>query len=1400
MAEKFSAQWYEEKARKHKLKTWTPSERFPEMGKGGRLDLQMSTDLAEMKPFIKEIENNPELEYALSSKAKSQLAQLKLYAPSLFVEVEPLVKPKTTTETALQSAQETEQQAKLYDVGGATPMETYLKTGYFPETSFIGKWQAGQKTLGNRLLSMMWAAPRAKSAIANVLIAKAKSEITPEMRQGSTFDKMWAATKLTAKQLPTYGKEAFRTGVPAFFGVGEEKYRDWTWAKTLKEQLGEEAPWVIKNWEWTKDQDDWVYGTNWIQKAGSAIAGSPADLAGLVLDILTDELTYITGGIGKSAKVGTIAKSITAKGGKVILKKGSTLALTKAGSRLVAESLPDAIPIIKKIFAKEIATFIGEGAQQSAKRFIVKKAGEYIITNTAKKLPAAQAAKLIEYGGLKYMGQTIIPGEKFAQTFGKAFTGENLPKILKTLNKFLNPFAQVPDEIRPILSAQQSMARSRFNKFLFDTGDVVRPLSKTEKNTLADVMAIERDLMKSKNVIAGIGKLDIEEILPKAIVKSADDLYRELDDIGKSIAKIRDQIVKESDVIVPKGLTGEFIDKLKAIENYITDSGGIRYTAEMADEYKRLPFYLKAKKGYLNASSLDEMAADIANAYPEYGIKYGRDLITTMKDLRTKAKVGITETYQFTDREIKEIIDDMFLADFRAQANVPGFAGKFQKDSIADLIIRQDEITRKLVTPGFGEVGIKPVTLFPEINLDSIMYKEQVKIDKLNELMSKLDITPKVSAAHDKIHNMLDTEYAFIQSKIGDKVKYMEQYYPARYEKAPLPFLTKTAELGKEVAPFELKQQMTYLQALEAGLKPKSVFETLSQYGFESAQRTARADFLNEVKQFGMMTDEVTKGYVKARDVADKIIPELKGWQFPDEIAKTFKRTYTTFFGDDATKAIINVYDRALTVWKRIALATPGYHLRNFYSDTYSGLMEYGLEFLNPRHWNDAIKIWTGKTVVRNGQKYTREIFMEYGVRAGQYMQEAALTGAAPARMIGKISPLEWSARFGAGRENLGRTVGALISLEHGNNIIDAAWTVKKVFFDYASLTAAEKNIMARIFPFYRWMRKNLERQFELILTRTGKYATIPKMMNYVENVAATRYGQDYMDEYGKFKPEYYERLGAMVTGATNVQGQPLVFNPNLPFQDLLSFGIKDLINKVTPLLKMGIEIPGKREIFTGAYLDFDKMKPAPQWLEVLVGKLPESLLVQMGMEKKNGELQMSGATEYVLKQVPTLYNLSRAMPAEETAKTPLDLLSMLGGIKFFNLDLEKQKEYKYKQFTTSMSKLLKRKVPEEELIPPKDMERVYRQIYSDYVIANIMQTKNYDINEIVEFKDMTKYSGSTKEIDLFIDLMQKPYKDEMAKIKGKTLPELAQILSDLGIIPTAEEVNIVLQQLKAQQ
>ena len=1201
-----TAEWYEQQARKIKLKTWPESERFTKMN---RLDLTLTDKLSKIKPELIQYATDPIKQYSLSARDKQTLDTLKKYAPSLFKEAQQPQFLKKPAQVALQSAQNIEQKAKVYGLGGATPMKTYLETQRLTEPSLGERVQDLNTKLKRGILGLLTAPEKSMTAAGLKGGELMPESLLPTSQQWGFVEKPKTMKEVLIPQPPPkappgYVKETSKAAWEAFLESLGGDYTGEYKGQTFKALRLKQDPELGINYEWAKDQEDWLYGTNWLQKVAAAFAGSPADIQGLTLDIFSSPFIHITGGIGRATNLGSLTDALQTRTGTTLLSRGSTLAVTKEGLSLINKQLPKVLPQIEKTYAKELATFAGKGAVESAQRFTYKKAAEYIIKNAVKNLDDVAAKRLIEFGGLKLGSETLIKGEKIEQTFSKLFKNVSVPAKLKALNRIFNPWAETPMKMRPILSAMKSQAIARKTELSLKFNTIIKPLNKAERITLNKYGLITENISKIQN--------------------KADD-------------------------------------------------------------------FIKALEGAQKAP-------------------------TTL------------------------------------------FANEKRVAALKGLVTRETN-----------------------------------KITKLDELLTKLPITPKITKAHKEIRGLLDELYSFEKSKIPD-LKYLKEYFPPRYETEKLPSVIKGTELGSAVAPFEKPQTLDYLTALKKGLVPKKIEESFSQRFLESATRTSRADLLNNVKQFGQMADEPIKGYAKALDYAGDVIPELKGWQFPKEIENTFRQTYTTFFGDESVKNWLKVYDNILTIWKRVVIATPGFHLRNFRSDVFSGLMEWGPDFLRLKYWIGAKNIFRGKTLTVGGKKVTSELFTEYGIKQGQIATEAALVSGKARGTLGKISPLEWSARFGAGRESFGRTVGALISLDKGDDIIDAAWTVKKVFLDYQLMTSAERNIGIRLFPFYRWMRKNIERQFELIAIRTGRYTTIPKIMNYIEGVAETRFGQEYIEEYKQFKPDFYEKQGAMITGAMNKEGQPIVFAPDLPYVDLLNFGAKDLYSKMSPLLKMGVEIPGKRDIFTGAQLDWEEMKPAPKWLSAIAGKLPESLLVQMGMEKKNGEVEMSGATEYALKQIPGLYNLSRMMPAEETAKTSLDLMSILGGLRFYNVDMGKLKEYKYKQFVTKMGDLIKRKIPEGEILDTDDMKSAYEQIYVNYLKT---QYPKYAVAQSI--KEKIKYAGgSTKEINLMIDLMEKPYNEAMDKIKDMSLPELAKMLSELGINPTKEEIITVSNQLKA--
>ncbi|GAH50959.1 unnamed protein product, partial [marine sediment metagenome] len=277
-----------------------------------------------------------------------------------------------------------------------------------------------------------------------------------------------------------------------------------------------------------------------------------------------------------------------------------------------------------------------------------------------------------------------------------------------------------------------------------------------------------------------------------------------------------------------------------------------------------------------------------------------------------------------------------------------------------------------------------------------------------------------------------------------------------------------------------------------------------------------------------------------------------------------------------------------------------------------------------------------------------------------------------------------------------------------------------------------------------------------------------------------------------EYKHEYFADLFVTMTPFRTQEGIPLALNPNFAWQDWSRLSLRDLASSINPMLKIPIELLFKEEIFFNKPIregEYVKAPRALQWAK----KLPKDIYENFGFKiSKDNELYMTEQAEYLWRQMPIFYNLGRLYPVEQKPKTPYDWLSILIGIKFFPYEEEKQKQYYYQRFINSVDE----KIGQErdlgyQRLGADQIERAFKQIYADYLKT---QYPKYAVAQSI--REKTKYGGKTKEIQLMIDLMEKPYEDEMAKIKDKSLPELTTMLKDLGIYPTKEEVNIVVNRL----
>jgi hypothetical protein len=210
-------------------------------------------------------------------------------------------------------------------------------------------------------------------------------------------------------------------------------------------------------------------------------------------------------------------------------------------------------------------------------------------------------------------------------------------------------------------------------------------------------------------------------------------------------------------------------------------------------------------------------------------------------------------------------------------------------------------------------------------------------------------------------------------------------------------------------------------------------------------------------------------------------------------------------------------YDKTQSGFKRIALATPGFHIRNAIGDTSQayvhqpgqklpgnmvragrvlkaqGRIERAQRELGP------VKTGKGKLKTKRYGHVTYEEAAQKLIEAGaarsgytsRELRDLATSGDKTLKL--PKSPAKVRRAF-LNREDLPRFATAIHALRGGATYEEAAARVAGAHFDYADLTPFERDIARRIMPFYTWTARNVPLQSKRILTNPGKYAAFQKV------------------------------------------------------------------------------------------------------------------------------------------------------------------------------------------------------------------------------------------------------------------------------------------------------------------
>ena len=355
--------------------------------------------------------------------------------------------------------------------------------------------------------------------------------------------------------------------------------------------------------------------------------------------------------------------------------------------------------------------------------------------------------------------------------------------------------------------------------------------------------------------------------------------------------------------------------------------------------------------------------------------------------------------------------------------------------------------------------------------------------------------------------NITDPE---IQAKIAPNI--IANYFPRKVDREAvsnmLKFGGKRLSLGLGGAE-KARKFATQVVGEAAGIAYKEPVEALAIRASKSETARANVGFLQRL--IGGDIKDIT-GNVLVKGVKEGIengsrelaVKELKGFQAPVEIADELEKYFKTFTSDEATNALLKIYDKALGIWKgSVTSIFPAFHLRNAVGNVFN--MNLG-GFKDVTKFADAVQIQRGKEIVVKGVKVTKELLEDLGVmNRGQFgadIPEVISKTLGTEKLISKINPLKILGKgkeVGTVVENNARIAFFLDRLSKGDDVAKAVGQVKKYLFDYGALTPFERNVMKRVIPFYTWMRNNIPLQIENLITKPGKMSFFAKLPNIMQ-------------------------------------------------------------------------------------------------------------------------------------------------------------------------------------------------------------------------------------------------------------------------------------------------------------
>jgi len=605
MSNGLTAEWYESFARKHKLKTWKISDRYTKMN---RLDLRITDALQKFKPALELIERDPLVKYSLSSRAKSELTELKKYAPSLFKEVKQPVMP-------IPKSQKAETSYGEYKMLGEQAGVDVKKI----------EAEKDKRGLWTKLFAALNAFPKAEASIQTetarqIGVEEAKKYgflYKPPVEKGVPINlKETLKPKYQDLKAPTDYKKIWKAGLEGFINLKGSEYQDWYWVNALKETRPEWKPWQ-------------------------------ASAAGLTLDIFGDPLTTIPVGkvlsplnklIGGKLAATALGQGVKAtklgKYGELILKALSfrKSPVTDIATRLRREEIygmtktVDLLEtLIKKTSSADDAIKITKYLADPKKYKLSSKLTD--VADTIKKLFGDFATEESKKGILKEVLENYVPGRVPSELLGKIPRGGRI----SALGKELEPFQQ-SKVFKNILERAKAGIPTEQNIFKL-----------TIKRASEHYKALSK--LQMVDEVVGFGK-KVADLTPVEKLNFVETGLKKLKGVyfEPEIARVIARVEQFSILDEPTNLILRAYDKtLNLLKGYMTVVNPGFHMRNFYSNYWLL--YLKdGMKAFDPVSHLDAISIQLAKRRPNKFINIGNKIVKVDELYEMSGKLGVRRT------------------------------------------------------------------------------------------------------------------------------------------------------------------------------------------------------------------------------------------------------------------------------------------------------------------------------------------------------------------------------------------------------------------------------------------------------------------------------------------------------------------------------------------------------------------------------------------------------------------------------------------------------------------------------------------------------------------------------------------------------------------------------------